>query len=509
MVSHSIHLRGPRDFPANPSALRDSPLLLQRTDPNFVATVWDELKRGREAIAPTIADTLTADGNLKLFQPIHRTFHVAVLEAVCDPYGTPEIQPRLDPKQIDSAGLVVRRYGTGDRSGKIEGWRQQGSDVRGWLPFADSLQGLTQDPDMSQRPPLLQAGNAEINRRLSLLQAVEDTLSETITPLFVAPRDVCQAAQKTLLYGLISISGGDLSQAETIQFDDAFIQDHLPTYLKAADRTKRVPRPGQTLTARDASDDDPFLQDFIAAVRQVQNEFEAFREGKSTPLFKALNQIRLPFGESTRRAGDFLKDTAQVLVDRGSGSVTLPDRWPAVTPDQARAIAAAVKTVLDRRLGAAQPQRRRFDDDNRRYYLQAFIRVKQPDGCPPRLVWSPPSADFTIAPWYENANVAPVQVTLPDLLNPDQLRRLKPSVAFSVPANLFNSLNGMNLQDLLDGKKPSGGGVAIDWICSFNIPIITLCAFIVLNIFLQLLNFIFQWLLFIKICIPIPRPNDS
>jgi hypothetical protein len=60
-------------------------------------------------------------------------------------------------------------------------------------------------------------------------------------------------------------------------------------------------------------------------------------------------------------------------------------------------------------------------------------------------------------------------------------------------------------------EDAGGNGKAVqwtmDWICSFNLPVITLCAFIVLNIFLQLFNLIFQWLMFIKICIPFPRPE--
>ncbi len=40
------------------------------------------------------------------------------------------------------------------------------------------------------------------------------------------------------------------------------------------------------------------------------------------------------------------------------------------------------------------------------------------------------------------------------------------------------------LGDLALGKGPSAGP-AISWICGFNIPIITICAFIVLNIFPQ------------------------
>jgi hypothetical protein len=54
-----------------------------------------------------------------------------------------------------------------------------------------------------------------------------------------------------------------------------------------------------------------------------------------------------------------------------------------------------------------------------------------------------------------------------------------------------------------------GGGLKLDWICGFNIPLITICAFFVLSIFLSLLNIIFFWLPFIKICIPFPSPSPS
>jgi hypothetical protein len=45
-------------------------------------------------------------------------------------------------------------------------------------------------------------------------------------------------------------------------------------------------------------------------------------------------------------------------------------------------------------------------------------------------------------------------------------------------------------------------------ICSLSIPIITLCAFIVLMIFLSLLNIVFWWMAFFKICLPIPVRNE-
>ncbi len=82
---------------------------------------------------------------------------------------------------------------------------------------------------------------------------------------------------------------------------------------------------------------------------------------------------------------------------------------------------------------------------------------------------------------------------------------MKPNVAFQVPQPLFDLLAANTPEDFLDGKAGQSVGAALDWICAFNIPIITLCAFIVLNIFLSLFDLIFRWLLFIKICIPVPK----
>jgi hypothetical protein len=85
------------------------------------------------------------------------------------------------------------------------------------------------------------------------------------------------------------------------------------------------------------------------------------------------------------------------------------------------------------------------------------------------------------------------------------LKSLTPGVAFSVPRPLFNVLR-CDPKKLMDGEcDDTGGGIALDWICGFNIPIITLCAFVVLNIFLSLLNLLFFWLPFVKICVPVPR----
>jgi len=73
---------------------------------------------------------------------------------------------------------------------------------------------------------------------------------------------------------------------------------------------------------------------------------------------------------------------------------------------------------------------------------------------------------------------------------------------------LMSALQGTSMSGLMNGSG-GGGKLNLDWICGFNIPLITICAFFVLNIFLMLLNIVFFWLPFIKICIPFPSPSSA
>src|SRR5262245_19980271 len=121
MVVQHLDLRG-----ASLSTAVNGPLILERTDADFIANVLEDLRTsdGRTQMLTTRASTFDGQtGLLKLYQPVHKMFNLVLFEAVCLSYGT----PRLDPTQIDSAGIVIRRVGV-DGQGKkktpekAEGW---------------------------------------------------------------------------------------------------------------------------------------------------------------------------------------------------------------------------------------------------------------------------------------------------------------------------------------------------------------------------------------------------
>jgi hypothetical protein len=193
----------------------------------------------------------------------------------------------------------------------------------------------------------------------------------------------------------------------------------------------------------------------------------------------------------------------------------MPLRWPAVTTAQTAALAGAVRSVLTARFASARQSgivtgNGRYEDPDALYRMRAFVRVKSDHGCPPALWWSEYSAPFKIAPWYDsNPAATPVQVVVPDI-TAESVKKITPNVTFKVPESVFNVLQrNKDVKDFAKLGKPGLPEIGIGWLCGFSIPIITFCAFLVLNIFLGLFNNIFSWMFFVKICIPSPTIKKS
>ena len=506
----------------------NAPTILKRTDQEFIPGILSELALGdgtradlglRKAVSSVARDRDKA-GLLRLYQPVHRTFHVALLEVSCDTFG----RPRLDPQKIDSAGLVVRRIAAGPRGRAYEAWMQIEKRVRGWTRLNPLTNDEELDPDAARRPLELKTGNSEINRRLQLWKDSPAPLNESVTPLFIAPPEVCLNTRRTILYGVVPVTSSDLSEPPPPgkpgenstglpRFDSTELQEkmrqHLPLFLqeRKSGATPIPPRPGKDVTFADAEDDD--LQAFILNLRQLRFEFAAFdKTPNGVALYRELNQLRT--SPDNRPLGDFLKDASDVLLDLegrdGPARVLrMPTSWPALKHEQEDRILNRVMAVLRGHLETLASTEGRFEEASSSYRLRAFVRVKRDDGCPPAIFWSDYSEPFGIVPWYET-NGPPVRLSLPDPFDKNFLGNLKPNVTFKVPERLFNLLNKNSPDDFLKGKaSESDFSLGLDWICGFSIPIITLCAFIVLFIFLILLNLVFWWLPFIKICIPFPK----
>ena len=286
-------------------------------------------------------------------------------------------------------------------------------------------------------------------------------------------------------------------------------QEHLSLLLKAgSERQLELPAAGtfQVADLRTYA-----AGHFITLFRQLAQEFRIFdaeRGANARQVIAELNLLSISLADDTTRpVGTYLESVARVLRDEDAAapSVPRPKKWPAVGSEHAARIHRLLRATAADVLGSMlAPAAGRYDEARRLYAVRAFVRVKCESGCPPRIVWSDYSEPFEIAPWFEPGPIAPAHVPLPDPFDREFLKKARPGVAFSVPGNLARFLT-QKPKDMLEGNAGSGGGLTLDWICGFNIPIITICAFIVLSIFLSLFDLIFRWLLFVKICIPFPR----
>ena len=547
MRHHPIRVGAPRDIVPPPTAGVDTaPALLQRNDEDFVEATIEDLRTsaGRAALRGRLAATRTATHVLKLFQPVQRQFHLAVVEAWCDTAGT----PRIDPARVDSAGLVLRRLRS-DVSGRyVEGWVKAGGRLRGW---ARVHQGADTAPPRAAHRLVRRPVSPSIDRELMRfsLEREESLLDEHVVPLFMAPPDVCVQAKKTLFYGLVPTSSAEIADvpvdpAQALGEDfgpgSTGFTDHLVDPLRGQAMSfvlgGETMRPEWFEAAEMPGEDKPSglptshwntlltssgalgMKRFILLLRQLASEFDAFGESvEARAVFHELETIRLPLKlrnletvPRTVAAGSFLALASRVLLERDPAATPpeMPVSWPALSAPARTRLANALSRAVAKRFADMKRQPGRFDEPGAQYAIRAFVRLKAEGACPPRTEWSAYSEPFVIAPWYEGDGAPPVQVSLPDVTDRNLLKSLKPNVAFVLPPALQNLLSG-NPKDMLEGKGSTGNNLTLGWICSFSLPIITICAFICLNIFLSLFDLIFRWMFFIKICIPFPKRSEG
>lgn len=492
-----------------------STMIVTAKEADFVGAVLDDLAAddATTRLAARRGRRRGKDGVLELHLPMHRRFHLVLLEAVCRTPGS----PRLDPAKLDGMGLVLRRV----EAPGWAAWMKDGARRKGWL----ALHGDTLDPDPTLRPQPRSTAARQIASLIAARRGEIAFAEETIS-LFAAPPALCARLGKTVLYGVVPVASAEESDAApqspdyaNLPTDEAAaMREHFSSYFKQRPRIT-MPRAGQVLdpawrpldTNPVDETEDARVKAFAIFLQQLMVELGALEdEPAARALRTALDRISLPMEEDQRGritrampAGDFTARAAPILVagEPNPSGLTMPLAWPAIDAATGAHLIELALACLQRRFAALAPPAPKFDQLSAQYAVRAFIRVRGHGDCPPKLVWSDYSERFRILPWWESDGPA-AKIALPDVAD---LEKIKPNVAFQLPPSIANLLRG-DMTKLKDGEG-STSGLDIAWICSFSIPAITLCAFIVLSIFLSLLNLIFGWLAWIKVCIPIPKPK--
>lgn len=139
-------------------------------------------------------------------------------------------------------------------------------------------------------------------------------------------------------------------------------------------------------------------------------------------------------------------------------------------------------------------------------------------------VLSTPTQRFQLANFFDpDAPARAIRITLPLDTTPAGMRKHSKNTAFMISDVLCGQIQrakGLGLADLVlsvlpwpfhkdlnvdgVGQCKSSTEANIGMICSLSIPIITICALILLMIIVSLLDFIFKWMPWFIACFPIP-----
>lgn len=503
-----LELRAPWYAPAARAA--DGGLLHRYLDDDFVDRFVAELAAGGPADDGWAQADRFGGSTLPVLRlPVHHAFYVFASEICCVQPG----RPALDPRRIVEAGCVVRRH---DPRGGVQAWMLTGGRPLGWQTLATADQA--REPHAQRR--LVAA------RRLdaAALRAPYD--GEATLPLHAQLVRDAHGRSRCVLWGYVALGGSTPGRhAAPPATGDAAVRElatEIPWPLGGDERGWQA-GDGALLVNGSAH---PALTGLLRVLllRYRLGADGAATQPRLAELAAALT-LKTATGADFRRNGrpvsllDWLRDDADALADwLNTGT---PSAYPpalaggggglllTIDADTARAwrlaLASARETVLAGYRDAL-PIPRYGQGVNEVFRVQPFVRTLDACGCE-RITFGAPSQAFRVAAPWEPEAARPVLIPVPGLA--DLRRGFARAVSFRMPADTGSLIAGLRgkdrAKDALDGNASQGAGFGFGMLCSFSLPILTLCALILLMVIVALLNFVFRWLPFVYLCIPWPK----
>lgn len=509
------------------------PAILRFVGEGFMDALGDLLDRAPESLSDHVVQPERWDGQragwvveadlpnepIKLYQPVHDRYYLVAASLVCRVPGLPD--RAIDRSAEERAGFVLRRVTPAVPGGAIDP-RQTASRIEhAWIGDRQSGQWRR-----VASPTALEAGE-ERHKLFSLAyqqDAQKRRLHAGLIP--VAGRETYEQAT---LAGRAPVAGG----LGDDPLADPRLTDLRDRVLVAAEAL--VDEAAGGLTDGAAREAFLFLLLDMAELlaRDLPTVWAALVSGRAgltaadqelRDLLETPPGVSAP-GEAARWSA-LLRDAEAHRAEILAGTLQTPPRLAGLAPrrdDIAQAISALLEASIEERWSralATQPPRNQAadapgagaaedasDPEENVYIVRAWYDRPRCGGLrPPEM--SAASTPFRLASFFDaDAPVRALRVRLPIDTSVKGLRRFPKSVSFLISQELrkqIEKVEGLGLGQVEDGElnAPSGSvGFGVIWVLS--IPIISICALILLMITVQLLNIVFWWLPFFKIAIPI------
>lgn len=451
-----------------------------------------------EAEAVGWENTPSSPRVLKLYQPMHARAYLVAAALVCRVAGLPD--KTIHQERQEKAGFVIRRK----KNGKEYGWVAAGAQ-KGWREVSPPNTAS----DDEERLPLFAINFTEAGRRRRLLAAYIPTASRET---YAAGSDLTTVVPPGTGGEADPRLGQFLSRVIS-PWADLLGQQKQPEAAMARETSAYLFYDFKAMLQGDAD-----FQPLWAALPAGQ---PANLPERLKPLYTALTTAIDPGDPNglTLATGllhfDLTSPAHNLFVER------LWDPGLTAANMSARGTAAALKLVAlqsayaggrtaytPRPVPADQaPQLPKFDPNSGDTYVIRCVYDRRCELLHEKQLVSDPSVPFQIAPFYDpEAPAREIRIVMPADTSIAALRKYKKNVSVIVSDKLRNQLErirGLKLEDVEKGNIGPPGSFSLGMICTLSIPIITICALILLIIILQILNIIFWWLPYVKVCFPI------
>jgi hypothetical protein len=482
-----------RTATATPEVMQRPALLRFETD-TFMDELAAELAARPEAIGDRVATWKTyreppprapgeawapAPEPLKLYQPAHGHFYLVTGNLVCRLAGLPD--HRVQAGQGERVGFVLRRWDGASEMAWVADPTSAAPRARRWRPL--SLAEADKLADGEDVTPMFPVTFQDGDRRRRLLAGFVPTASaETfeagaVTPGAGAPDPRLEELETKVIQPLALLLGTPPSDAATETREQeasrlvllelaSWLANHVPAVFAAVIGDAAPPESAADLVTLLSWRTQPGGPSWRDGMRVAWAERDRIAGETTDAPTLTCNLSRGDVGS------DALRACATVAV---RDAPVAPAPAPVPEPKLSSGATYAIRCVYQRpRCGALKP-----------------------------AVVSNRTEAFRLAGFYDaDAPARPIRISLPIDPSPAGIRKLKKNVAVVLSDQLRKKVAAST--GFKDGKV--GPGVGFD--CGgfmLSIPILTICALIVLFIFLSLLNLVFWWLPFVKICLPKPE----
>lgn len=466
-------------------AVMQRPAILRFTNDQFMEELIAELGTHPEALhARSVTDSrpsyrerapgedsATTD-HLKLYQPAHGHFYLVASSLVCRLPGLPD--HAIDRDHDEHAGFVIRRLDPEGRelalvgTGAARAWQRaarpdtlgSGEEVLPMFPI-----GLG-EPGRRRR---LHAGVIPVARQEDLQSA---PVAGTEAPPPKSPDDLLEDVKARVVHAIELLQEADSPQEQVEVETSRFILLDLADFLH----------------------------------RELPAVWNAIASGATKPagaqgaLVNLLVQQRVEGGAGPTLA-NALKTAWQeaALIVAGTGGSALTWNLRRAAADLPGKLQAALADALHAVIGPA-PAPPPSTSVAKTFYVLRCVYQRQHCGPLKPDVLSTASEPFTLAAFFDpDAPARPIRISLPIDPSIAGLRKFRKNVTVALSGAMRQKLAKTGA--LKDDKLAPGGELDCAGL-SFSIPVITICAMVLLFLMISLLNLVFWWLPFVKICLP-------